>query len=357
MQLALETGPSTRSMVHPVAANRTKAALVAGFALAGAGLIAVGPSTNPTLPSVQHHEVQLVDQFVNPIDPATVFPLALQNIGNLQTAIGNVPLDDKLTDLFTAYGDRLANSFEVSANAFQDLIEQFPTTLQNSLDYLADGEFVAAYSELNSFGLFGLEDVAAPIFDLVSSRRGEGILNDLAQQTYQAFNAVFTRGDLSGFTKALLGPGITANFEAALIADNVEDAINSGDYQGAFNNLLNAPGQILGAYLNGAQFPFVENGETFPGLLNGGPLQFLFVTLPTQISDAITLPDTVAAASAEAIDTGDWSSLLGGDWGALFDAGNWSALFDVSALTDSVTSAIDPSAVTDEVTALATSLF
>lgn len=147
MQLALETGPSTRSMARPVAANRTKAALVAGFALAGAGLIAVGPSTNPTLPSVQHHEVQLVDQFVNPIDPATVFPLALQNIGNLQTAIGNVPLDDKLTDLFTAYGDRLANSFEVSANAFQDLIEQFPTTLQNSLDYLADGEFVAAYSE------------------------------------------------------------------------------------------------------------------------------------------------------------------------------------------------------------------
>jgi hypothetical protein len=364
VQLALPTDVAGRSLTRPVIANRTTCALLAGVALAGASLMAFAPAGGPTLPTVQHHEVQLVDVWENPIDPATVFTTALANIDNIQTAIGNVPLNDALTDLFTGYGDRLANSFEVSANAFQELAEQFPTTLQTSLNFLADGQFVEAYSEFNSFGLFGLEDLAAPLYDLVSSRRGEGILNDLAQQTYNVINALSTRGDVNGFAEALLGPSITANFETALIADNIEEALNAGDYNGAFNDLLNAPSQILGAYLNGADFPFGQ--EEFPGILSPeGPFQFLFVTLPTQIADAISAP-AAAAAGAEAIDVGDWSALFGSDWSALFDASNLSALFDasdlsalfdVTSLTDTVASVVDPGVVSDGLTALATSIF
>ena len=87
-----------------------------------------------------------------------------------------------------------------------------------------------------------------------------------------------------------------------------------------------------------------------------GPFQFLFVTIPTQIATAISAPAAAAAAPAEALAGGDWTALLG-DWSALFDAGDWSSLFDVSALTDSVASAVDPGAFTDELTTLVTSMF
>lgn len=367
MQLALQTGVDDRALTRPAAVNRNTSGVIAGIALAGAGLIAAIPTGSPTLPNVQHHEVRLVDQYVNPIDPATVFPDALDNVQNLQAAIASNPLNDSLTTLFTGYSDRLAASFETSATAFQELFDTYPTTLQTALGLVADGEYVQAYTELNSFGLESLEGLAAPLYELVSGRRGEGILNDLAQQTYNAINAISTRGDVNGFAESLLGPNITANFEAALIADNIDDAITTGDYNDAFNDLLNAPSQILGAYLNGAEFPFVENGEAFPGLLTeGGPFQFLFVTIPTQIANAISAPATLATAPAEALDVGDWSALFGGDWsalfdggdlGALFDAGNLTALADVTNLTDSVIAAVDPTAISDELTSLTTALF
>ena len=42
--------------------------------------------------------------------------------------------------------------------------------------------------------------------------------------------------------------------------------------------MINAPSQILGAYLNGADFPF--GNEAFPGILSPeGPFQLLFVTI------------------------------------------------------------------------------
>ncbi|MBB2771452.1 MULTISPECIES: hypothetical protein [Mycolicibacterium] len=348
MQAALrdEFGWDTTESAHSM--PRRNKFLAAGAAVVGAGAMAVTPVTvTPTLPDIQVRAVELsavVDpftQFGNSIE-ATLANLELLGT-NLSTvtlpALGQIlqsspELATELLETFAStaadptgtltalkgvvdqYGPIIGSGSAASNTALQTALENLPTILQNTVNYLQNGEFVEAFSEVNIW--FLVQFLERPFVPLIPTLGIPGDIADAlgAEKAGDVLDALFTRGGINGITKAVLAPALTAVLQSAVILDEVRAAYEDGDTATALTGLASLPVYVTNAFFNGFVPPFPTR-STFPGVFSdGGPVDYFAVDLPRIIGNALkpATPALAKVASTEVAPAGETVTLdIGAD--------------------------------------------
>lgn len=346
MQLALDAAPTTR----PRSAPRRTRMLVAGVAAASVGVLAVNPVTaTPAGPDVREMAVEL-SAFANPLttwqqtlsNSLTIFNGLSTNVSASSTALSqalsNPALQTELTDFIagnaanpltiltalvnfpSTYGGRIGAAVQDLASAQNGSLATLPAALQASAGFLAQGRFLEAFGELNTFFLVDiLADGRETLLDAFKIP-GDFAASIGADPLARVLNAVISRGVVGNLGRALLGPTVTAIIQTTEILDATRAALQAGDFETALSALVNAPAKIVNAFVNGyvpdftvdPQFP----PQVFPGILSPrGTLDFLLVQLPNTVATALnarpvapTAPLAPASAPTSPSDTG-----LGGD--------------------------------------------
>ncbi|QEM44100.1 hypothetical protein [Mycolicibacterium grossiae] len=338
MPLALQADSSAvaYSPSRPATRRSTKH-LVAGIAVASAGVIAVNPVT-PSLPDIQQRAVELAavanplvtlqqtltNTFNNLSSFGTAFsgatnttaqaltnPAVYAALTNFITA--NVtnpgPLLNQLANFQATYGAQIGAANAASNAALQTALNNLPATLTNTFNFLTSGQFVEAFSELNIYFLVQLiERPGNPLVPLLNIPGDVLAALPGGQVAANVVDALLTRGVFSGLTRALFVAPITATLQTAEILDAVRAAVVVGDFGTAINELINMPIRVANAFING-YVPNFPTRSLFQGLLSpNGPLDYFLVDLPNAIFGAlnasvappVTAPVALAAASSAA---------------------------------------------------------
>lgn len=227
------------------------------------------------------------------------------------------------------------------AAKFGAAFEAIPTNLKNwyegpngqarlaqAQEALEAGDIGEAYRWFNHSMLYAFQgafgSLIAPGFILSGIPRGgteylAGIPEQIAQNFTNVIAATFTSSVVvsavfQGAFATVSGPA----FELARVAEAISTSVAAGDVQGAFNAVVNTPGILVNAALNGFKYsdPDPETGTggytEWPALLTwaepgeqggarvvAGLLQNLLVNIPKTLADAIdNTPETPAPASA-----------------------------------------------------------
>ena len=205
-----------------------------------------------------------------------------------------------------------------AAEGVQNTIALFETRLEAAQGYLASGDITAAWGEIESALLIGLENVGMPLLSPLA------IPGDMIQNLADVYDSLVTRGTSVAITRGLLAPPITASFALANVAEVAVKKLQIGDYEGALTAVVNGPAIVTGAFLNGYKpaltyddegNPLTYATESFQGVLTprhpnptdpagtpngqGGSIDQFFVTLPRAIATALK-PTTTTAAAATA---------------------------------------------------------
>jgi hypothetical protein len=281
--------------------------LLASIAMVGAGAIAVTPVA-PNVSEIQQRSMAVALTAVNPgvtESPADVYGNLLSGTFASATELGGLltenplPILSQFLENQTGYAESILNGFAGIPEAFESFWEgnNGQIRLQNAQAAFQAGDFAEAYDQINRFNIYSLT-VLTPITNLFlsadpSGRLPEGrigIPEQMALNFADVVHAVFNQGSVvTGSTQSFLGPFIGVNFELALAAEALLDAVQEGDFAGAANVLVNTPGTVFNALLNGYVDPTcTEDCERFPGLINGtGPIADFFVRIPNAIAEAL----------------------------------------------------------------------
>lgn len=338
MPLALQADSSAvaYSPSRPATRRSTKH-LVAGIAVASAGVLTVNPVT-PSLPDIQQRAVELAavanplvtlqqtltNTFNNLNSFGTAFsgattttaqaltnPAVYAALTNFITA--NVtnpgPLLNQLANFQATYGAQIGAANAASNAALQTALNNLPATLTNTFNFLTSGQFVEAFSELNIYFLVQLiERPGNPLVPLLNIPGDVLAALPGGQVAANVVDALLTRGVFSGLTRALFVAPITATLQTAEILDAVRAAVVVGDFGTAINELINMPIRVANAFING-YVPNFPTRSLFQGLLSpNGPLDYFLVDLPNAIFGAlnasvappVTAPVALAAANSAA---------------------------------------------------------
>ncbi|CAJ1509530.1 hypothetical protein [[Mycobacterium] burgundiense] len=292
--------------------------LAAGVAVVGATAIAVTP-VSPVLEdvTVSNRSFSLTAS-ANPTyssPTAAVYQnLFAQASANL-SGLGDTLFSDPFPILSQVGENQLANADKI-IGGFTAIPDSFNSywngnngkkLFDEALVHLQNGEYADAWDRINRSFVYSL-NVLSPVYAAIwsqapSARNPEGnmgIPEQMATNLLQVVQAVFDRASIvNGSTQALLGPFLGLNFEIALLADAVTNAIEEGDAEGVFTALVNAPGVFANTFLNGYVNPECEGAaceDQFPGLINAtGPIVNLFSGIPKAIAEALK-PDPVPGA-------------------------------------------------------------
>ncbi len=90
-----------------------------------------------------------------------------------------------------------------------------------------------------------LENIGQPLLSILT------IPSDIMAAVGRVYDSLITRGTASNVTRGLLVPGITAAFAIANVADTIYTAVKEGNLKDAFTAVVNAPGIVAGAFING----------------------------------------------------------------------------------------------------------
>ena len=328
--------------------GRTKI-LVAGLAVASASVIAVNPVT-PSLPAVPQPEVALA-AFTNPLivlqetltktftnlntlgtgipaastalGGALTNPAVLAQLANLVTANATNPTAalTQLLNFQATYGDKIATALQGSSTIAQTNLANLPTIAQNTLNYLATGQFVEAFSEVNIYFLVQLlERPGVPLFPLFTIPGDVAAALPAGQILANVLDAVLTRGIATGLTRALFVAPITTALFIAETLDHVQASFKAGDTEAALSELVSAPVGLVDAFLNG-YVPDFPSRSPFAGLLSpNGFFDYFLVDVPNAIAKGLTTPivptttaTSIAAASTALAPTSPTDIGVGGD--------------------------------------------
>ncbi|WP_231750753.1 hypothetical protein [Mycobacterium sp. NAZ190054] len=288
--------------------------LVSGAAVVVAGAIAVNPvAPVASAPDIRQAAVQLA---ANPVleNPLLVwqnnFTNTFSQIGAIGTSLWENPFpilnqigENQLAHLRTIIGQtaeqagtRRGTGIIGAAEGVQRTLTNLPVRLQAVAEFLGNGQFTEAFVEMNTWMLVAMENLAFPLTSILT------IPKAIADAVGRVYDSLITRGNIVTISKGLMSPPITAFFAAMNVADTVFASVKEGNLKDAFTALVNAPGLITGAFLNGYKpyFGTDENGdpiyspEDFPGLFSeGGTFDALFVKLPQTIAEALKQPEEV----------------------------------------------------------------
>jgi hypothetical protein len=316
---------------HADSQSRVSKFVAAGVAVVGAGAIAVSPVSPVTDDiRIQERAVQL-SAVANPITEyqktitAALANLSLISAGTqvssnalgqaltnpalyeqLATFVGGnilnpLPLLTELAEFQETYGAIISTGFEGSSAATQTALQNLPTVLQNTFNFLAAGEFVEAFSELDIYFLVQLlERPARPLFPVLEVP-GDFLASLPGGQIPGALVDSLLVGRASGYARALLAPALTLGLQTAIILDDVRASLEAGDTEQALSDLINLPGKALNAFVNGFDPSGEGIGSTWQGLLSDrGPVDFFTVDLPNAIAAALKVPTTPAITGLNA---------------------------------------------------------
>ncbi|WP_454792450.1 hypothetical protein [Mycolicibacterium lutetiense] len=313
--------------------------LIAGVAMVSASALAVTPvAQNTTL--IQQAQNFAYDLTASTMEatasPVDVYGTLVSNtFGNLQSlgaalAANPAPLLNQVLENQLGYAGKFGAAFEAIPTNLQNWYNgpNGQERLAQAQAALEAGDIGEAYRWFNHSMLYAFQgafgSLIAPGFILSGIPRGgteylTGIPEQIAQNFTNLIGATFTSSVLvsavfQGAFATVSGP----TFELARIAEAVSTSVAAGDVQGAFNAVVNTPGILVNAALNGFKYsdPDPETGTggytEWPALLTwaepgeqggarvvAGLLQNLLVNIPKSLADAIdNTPETPAPTSA-----------------------------------------------------------
>jgi hypothetical protein len=311
--------------------NRANRLLIAGVAVAGAGLVAVTPVA-PTLPHVRHIAVQLT---AGEQDWAQVFTTAEDNLTSLESeaATANSDLSSALSTELSGFGTQISSALTGAETGFENAfyggwygsddgyvfglfggtvtdtangVSETGSTLQEIATALDQGNLFDAFSYFDTWSLEFADHTLRYLVEPFLSVTSHGATTEsLAAELLQTFTNVYeefgTYTELKNFSDALLSPPLGAAFGLFGDLDGIASDLSSGNIDQALTDIGNLPSDLTGDVLNGFVDPY-SNGEPFAGLLaSGGILDQLLVTFPEQLATALgesTAPESAAAVTS-----------------------------------------------------------
>jgi hypothetical protein len=299
--------------------NRANRLLIAGIALAGAGLIVVNPVA-PTLPNVQHRAVQLT---AGEQDLTQVLATAQDNLTTLESeaATANSDLSSAISTELSGFETQISTALTGAETGLQNSIDggwfgdddgfvfglfggsvtdpdtgvtETGSTLQEITTALDQGNLLNAFSY---FDTWSLETVDHTLFPLLSPLVTEfnddtgvttlSIPDQLLQTFTNEYTSFVSYSDLKALLNAVSSPELSVAFGLSADLDGIATDVSSGNIDQALTDIGNLPSDLTGDLLNGWTDP-VAGSEAFTGLLNGGSLlEELLVTLPEQFVTAL----------------------------------------------------------------------
>ncbi|CDO28747.1 hypothetical protein [Mycolicibacterium porcinum] len=312
---------------HTPAASRKDKFLLAGVAMVSAGAIAVTPvAQNATV--IEQAKTFAYDLTAATMDatasPADVYGTLFSNtVGNLQSlgaalAANPAPFLSQVLENQQGYAAKFGAAFEAIPTNLKSWYEgpNGQERLAQAQAALEAGDIGEAYRWFNHSMLYAFQgafgSLIAPGFILSGIPRGgteylAGIPEQIAQNFTNVIAATFTSSVVvsalfQGAFATVSGPA----FELARVAEAISTSVAAGDAQGAFNAVINTPGILVNAALNGFKYsdPDPETGTggytEWPALLTwaepgeqggarvvAGLLQNLLVNIPKTLADAI----------------------------------------------------------------------
>ena len=321
--------------------------MVAGMAVAGAGLFAVSAPT-PAGSLVEHRDVKLV---AGEVDWTTFLSNTAESLSTLQseagtsstelsTALGNVSdvfstqISAALTGFDTGINNALFGGWYGSDDGYvfglfggepvlggptPGITGSLLTTLSNDFANISTNPNGSEqlFSDFNNYSLelldHTLKPLLAPLLD--ETTKGATTLSipvELSQIQTNLLTAFADYNELKGVSETLLSPEISGFFALSSDLDSITAAFTAGDSATAMTDLNNLGSDVLNAVVNGFD---AGGGEgLFPGLIGAGSfLDELYTTWTTQFIDAFGTLATESATTgtAEAV-TATLPDLLGG---------------------------------------------
>jgi hypothetical protein len=299
--------------------TRANRLLIAGVAVAGAGLIAANPVA-PTLPNVQHRAVQLT---AGEQDLTQVLATAQDNLTTLESeaATANSDLSSAISTELSGFETQISTALTGAETGLQNSIDggwfgdddgfvfglfggsvtdpdtgvtETGSTLQEITTALDQGNLLNAFSY---FDTWSLETVDHTLFPLLSPLVTEfnddtgvttlSIPDQLLQTFTNEYTSFVSYSDLKALLNAVSSPELSVAFGLSADLDGIATDVSSGNIDQALTDIGNLPSDLTGDLLNGWTDP-VAGSEAFTGLLNGGSLlEELLVTLPEQFVTAL----------------------------------------------------------------------
>jgi hypothetical protein len=299
--------------------------MIAGVAVAGAGLFAISAPTTDG-PQVQHRAVKLA---AGEVDWTTFLSNLESNLATLQTE-GTT----SSTELSTALG----NVSDAFSTQISTAVTGFDTGVNNALfggwyggddGYVfgifggepvtgADGPETGSliqvlsndfanistnpngseqlYSDLNNYELELLDHTAKPLLAPLLDETSKGVTTysipeELSQIQTNLINEFGTYNELKDLAQTVLSPEISGNFALTGDLDNISSAFTAGDSTTALADLNNLSSDVLNAIVNGYDAginPVDGSEELFPGLINAGSfLDEVYTTFTEQFVSAL----------------------------------------------------------------------
>lgn len=330
--------PALASSGDTASVNRKNKFLLAGVAMVATSAIAVTPVAQNT--SVVEQAKTLAYDLTASMD-ATASPLdvygalannTFTNLTGLGAALANnpAPLLSQVLENQAGYAATTVAAFEAIPASLKKWYEgdNGKARLEQAQAELEKGNIGEAYRWFNHSMLYAFQGAFGPLiapgFILSGVPRGgteymTGIPEQIAKNFTSLVAATFTSSVVvSHVFQGAFGTISGPVFELSRIAEAVGTSISNGDVPGAVNALVNTPGILTNAFLNGFDYSDAnpETGEKeyteWPGLIRfaygepggpkvvGGLLQSLLVDIPKTLAGAIApkaeiTPDADAA--------------------------------------------------------------
>jgi hypothetical protein len=304
-------------------ATQSRGWLVAGVAVVGAGLIAAYPLATTVGSSVVHRDVQLVSGEDALIDPAistgsladwnTVITDAVTNLQQIGTEFQADPFPVLAQVLANqiGFGDTIDTDLQSLGSGLSTLItDELPGQLQTLFSGIEAGDISVSVNNFTTGLLIDLLPGASSLVDIfdIPGDIGQNLANVLTD-------------DLSGVgLETLLAPiGLLFGTSQALAdgSQAIVDALDAGETDQAFTDLLSLPAFVTNAFLNGYDVSDTF-GFSYAGLLSSlespsgsGVLDEFLVQIPQEIAS------TLANGGTPATLAGDLTAIFG-DLGSAF---------------------------------------
>ncbi len=333
MHLALPSGSK---------AAHASRALIAGFAVAGAGLFAMNAPA-ATGPLVQHRDVKLAS---GEVDWTTFLTNVNDNLATLQaegatsstelsTALGNVSdvfstqISTALTGFDTGINNALFGGWYGGDDGFvfgifggEPVTGPGGVTETGSLLTVLSNDFAnlstnpnggeQLFSDFNNFTLELLDHTAKPLLAPLLDETTKGVTTlsipvELSQIQTNLLEQFGTYNELKDLAQTVLSPEISGFFALSSDLDAINTASTAGDSATAMSDLNNLGSDVLNAIINGydAGINPVDGSENlFPGLISAGSfLDELYTTFTQQFIDALGAlgADSASSVAAESV--------------------------------------------------------
>ncbi|WP_157561398.1 hypothetical protein [Mycobacterium sp. E802] len=318
--------PALASSGDTASVNRKNKFLLAGVAMVATSAIAVTPVAQNTsvveqAKTLAYDLTASMDATASPLDVyGSLFETTFSNLQHLGGAVAAnpAPLLSQIVENQLGYAEKFGAAFEAIPTNLQSWWSgnNGEARLQMALDALEAGDIGEAYRWFNHSMLYAFQgafgSLIAPGFILSGiPRNGTEYMVGIPEQIAQNFTNLVA----ATFTSSVVVSALFQNtfaavsgpvFELARVAEAISTSAAAGDFEGVINAVVNTPGILVNAALNGfdyadvdpdtgtvgysewpALLTWAEPGEQGGARIVPGLLQNLLVNLPKAFAEAI----------------------------------------------------------------------